>query len=56
MAKEYERILTDNNGKDTGVRENYTGAMYIDKKVFLASKKVKETISKIAAAKRAKII
>ncbi len=42
-----ERILIDKNGKDTGVRENRRGAMYINKKVFFSDEKVSRTLSRL---------
>ncbi len=47
--KNYERILTDKKGKDSGVREDYRGSLYIDHEVFFSDKKVKSMIKKLSA-------
>ncbi|WP_416448432.1 hypothetical protein ACH3PA_04030 [Leeuwenhoekiella sp. A2] len=45
----YERKIYK-EGKDTGVREDYRGAMYIDHKVFFSDEKVQKIIKNISKA------
>lgn len=42
MASHYSRIKK--NGSDTGVRTNFRGAMFVDKKVFYRRNDVKNLI------------
>ena len=46
--RNYERTITDKNGNDTGVRENYRGDMYINHKVFFSDSKVRHLIARLA--------
>lgn len=44
-----ERIITV-NGKDTGVRENSRGAIYINHRIFFKQDRVKEILNKLQKA------
>lgn len=44
-----ERIITV-NGKDTGVRENSRGAIYINHRIFFKQDRVKEILDKLQKA------
>lgn len=51
--KTYERIIRDRSGKDTGVRENERGAMYINHEVFF---KDERTIRVVDALRNSDIV
>lgn len=47
--KNYERVILNKDGKDIGLRENNSGAIYIKPKLYFKNTKVKaliETLSK----------
>lgn len=53
MENKGERIIRDSDGRDSGVRENQRGAMYIDHEVFFKHPK---TIEKIEQLKNSQLI
>ena len=48
--KNYERIITV-GGKDTGVRENNRGSLYINHKVFFSDPKVIRILKRLSKSK-----
>ncbi|SHF60114.1 hypothetical protein SAMN05444483_101736 [Salegentibacter echinorum] len=52
----YERVITNAKGEDTGVRENNRGALYINHKIFFSNPDVLKKVDRLATSKLVKRI